>query len=391
VFRIPVRVVTVPTAVFSPAGQFIGGLQPHEFRLFDNDRSQNVHLEYVQAPLSLAIVVQANDAVRAWLPEVRRVANVVDAMLLGATGEASVTTFGDDLKTLQPFSADAVLLGKSFASISARGDRSRCLDAVLAAAKLLAAVPLNRRRVILLIGQSGDVGSTAPLRDVLGQLERDNIVLHSLVMPRVGKDLIKNTVSIGSTNGAFGRSDTGIMGSVDLGKLIPEILRGEKTASSQDEVTVLTSELGGDEFRFASSAISKMESQESESNFTPIIFLAMHQTVPPPAIIGFVCRSIARIRSSAPGPATTYLKPTHRNKQLGSPRWPPIMTACRRCPSKSLVPALKETAFASSGPLSVLGDPQWTITGLFGPKVNTAPLVAGVRRPDISEGRFSAK
>ncbi|MCU1328694.1 MAG: hypothetical protein JWN34_4064 [Bryobacterales bacterium] len=245
VFRIPVRVVTVPTAVFSPAGQFIGGLQPHEFRLFDNDRSQNVHLEYVQAPISVAIVVQANDAVRTWLPEVRRVANVVDAMLLGAIGEASVSTFGDDVKTLQPFSADAVLLGKSFASISARGDRSRCLDAVLAAAKLLAAVPLNRRRVILLIGQSGDVGSTAPLRDVLRQLERDNVVLHSLVMPRVGKDLIKNTVSIGSTNGAFGRSDTGIMGSVDLGKLIPEILRGEKTASGQDAVTVLTWELGG--------------------------------------------------------------------------------------------------------------------------------------------------
>src|SRR5882724_11217861 len=82
---------------------------------------------------------------------------------------------------------------------------------------------LDRRRVILLIAQSGDVSSRAQLRDVLRELELNNIVLYSLVMPRIGKDLIKNTISIGSTNGAFGRSDTGIMGTIDLGKLIPEI------------------------------------------------------------------------------------------------------------------------------------------------------------------------
>jgi VWFA-related protein len=245
VFRVPVRVVTVPTAVISPGGQFVRGLQPHEFRLFDNDRDQNLHLDYVEGPLSLAIVVQTNDAVRAWLPEVRRVASVVEATLLGATGEASVSTFGDDVKSLQPFSADTALLDKSFASISPGGDRSRCLDAVLVAAKQLAAVSPDRRRVILLIAQSGDVGSRAQLRDVLRELELNNIVLYSLVMPRVGKDLIKNTISIGSTNGAFGRSDTGIMGTIDLGKLIPEIFRGEKATSGQDEVTVLTGEMGG--------------------------------------------------------------------------------------------------------------------------------------------------
>jgi hypothetical protein len=56
VFRVPVRVVTVPTAVVSPGGQFVRGLQPYEFRLFDNDRGQNLHLDYVEEPLSLAIV-----------------------------------------------------------------------------------------------------------------------------------------------------------------------------------------------------------------------------------------------------------------------------------------------------------------------------------------------
>jgi VWFA-related protein len=166
-------------------------------------------------------------------------------MLPGSSGEASVATFSDEIKTLQTFTADPVLLDHAFASMLTRGDRSRCLDAVLAASRQLAAVPRNRRKVILLIGQSGDVGSTAQLREVLRELEQDNIVVHSLIMPRFGKDLVRSTISVGSTSGAFGRSDTGIMGSIDLGKVVPEIIRAEKSDSGQDPVTVLTSDAGG--------------------------------------------------------------------------------------------------------------------------------------------------
>ncbi len=178
-------------------------------------------------------------------PQIRRVASVVEAMLLGATGEASVTTFGDEINPIQPLSSDMGLLDKSFASISARGGRSRCLDAVLAAARQLEAVSFDRRRVVLLIAQSNDVGSTAQLRDVLRELDLNNIVLYTLVMPRIGKDLIGRTISIGSPNGAFGRADTGIMGTIDLGKLIPEILREEKANIGLDEATVLAAEMGG--------------------------------------------------------------------------------------------------------------------------------------------------
>jgi VWFA-related protein len=223
----------------------VRGLQRYEFRLFDNDRSQNPRLDYVEEPLSLAIVVQINDAVRAWLSEVRRVPSAVEALLLGETGEASLSTFSDEVTTLQHLSASTVLLDEAFASIRPGGNGSRCLDAVAAAAKQLKLASPRRRRAILLIGQSGDSGSVVQLRDVLRDLELNNIVVYSLVMPRVGKDLVRNTISISGTSGAFGRPDTGIMGTVDLGKLIPEIFRGAKAASGQDEVTVLTSKLGG--------------------------------------------------------------------------------------------------------------------------------------------------
>jgi VWFA-related protein len=242
--RVPVRVVTVPTAVLSNSGQYVRGLQPGDFRLFDNDHSQNLRLDYVDEPLSIAIAVQNNDAVRASLPAVRRVPSVVEALLLGETGDASLSTFGDEVKLIQPATASSALLDKAFQSISASGSNNRCLDAVVSTAQQLERVSSRRRRVILLIAQSGDTGSMSNLRDVLQELELNNIAVYSLVMPRLGKDLVKKTIAV---QGVYG---TGIMGSVDLGKLVPEIYRAGKAGAGQDELTIVTSETGGRQIRF---------------------------------------------------------------------------------------------------------------------------------------------
>src|SRR5580658_4346855 len=65
VIRVPVRIVTAPTAVVSARGQFVRDLQPRDFSLFDNDLRQSLRLDYVDEPVSLAVVIQTGDAVRA--------------------------------------------------------------------------------------------------------------------------------------------------------------------------------------------------------------------------------------------------------------------------------------------------------------------------------------
>jgi VWFA-related protein len=104
--------------------------------------------------------------------------------------------------------------------------------------------------VILLIGQSSDYGSSSRLRDAIEKLEKNNIVLYSLAMPQVGRDLIGSTIAVKSTDGVFGVHDTGIMMTLDLGKLVPEIYRSNKAASGKDCVTVLTAETGGQRIPF---------------------------------------------------------------------------------------------------------------------------------------------
>jgi hypothetical protein len=129
--RVPVRVVEVPTAVLDRNGKPIRGLTAGDFQLLDNNRAQQVRLDYIDQPLSVAITVQNNDSARTWLPQVARVKSLIESLLVGANGEASVGVFSDEVRAIQPLTERVELLDKALQSIRPTlADRSRTLDAV---------------------------------------------------------------------------------------------------------------------------------------------------------------------------------------------------------------------------------------------------------------------
>ena len=85
---------------------------------------------------------------------------------------------------------------------------------------------------------------------MLRQVELNNIAVYSLIMPRVGKDLVQKTISVQDAKTAFHRADIGFMVSIDLAKLGPEIYRKGKADAGQDDLTILTTESGGRQLRF---------------------------------------------------------------------------------------------------------------------------------------------
>ena len=128
-------------------------------------------------------------------------------------------------------------------------EKSRAIDAVLRGIELLKARPIQHRRILLLVTQSSDAGSSGTLREALSEAELHDIRIYALLIPRVGKALVHDTLSIVNPDSLshHGRpgSRGGIAGNLELAKLVPEIYRGRKTASGQDAITVLTSYTGG--------------------------------------------------------------------------------------------------------------------------------------------------
>jgi hypothetical protein len=55
-----VRLVTVPTLVFSKEGKLIPGLDANNFRVFDNGRQVRITLDTFSVPVSVVVAVQTN-------------------------------------------------------------------------------------------------------------------------------------------------------------------------------------------------------------------------------------------------------------------------------------------------------------------------------------------
>ena len=249
IIRVPSRLVIAPTTVLTKDARFVHGLEVEDFRVYDNGRLQQAQLDIESLPLSIVVAAQTNVVVREYVPEMARVASIVETLLMGADGEAAVLSFNDEIRILQPFTSASKPLEKAFHSLAPALEKSRTIDAILRGIELLNSRPTPRRRILLLMTQSSDGGSGGTLRQALSEAEIHDIRIYALLIPRVGNALVHDTVSIVNPDALshHGRPSGrgGIAGNLELARLVPEIYRGLKTATGEDAITVLTGYTGG--------------------------------------------------------------------------------------------------------------------------------------------------
>lgn len=178
VIRVPVRMVAVPTLVFSKENRLIPGLKKTDFRVLDNGIPQTIHLDNDYTPVSVVIAIQANQDVRGSIPYIAKVGSVMAAHLVGATGRAAVLAYGSDIKVLKPFGSGDVAL--AFRSIAAKGSKCRMIDAGLRAIELLKDRKRTEARVLLFIGQGTDRASEAAWSGLKEEAERENVSIYAL-------------------------------------------------------------------------------------------------------------------------------------------------------------------------------------------------------------------
>jgi VWFA-related protein len=244
--RVPVRLVSVPTLVLSPDGRVVPGLQPGDFHIFDNDRPHPFTLDASASPISVAIVVQANQDIRAYLPFIARVGSALDALLVGAAGESAAIAYGDEVTVVKPF--DSGELAPALRKLVPDGRRARAIDAGLRGLDLLRRRPPGRGGVLLFIGQPADHGSESRLEDLRREAERNNVTVHALALPEVGKTFVSDTFSLRGLSSAKDRG--GFQAGADLGRLVPVLTRTAAAAESADLFSVLAAATGGTQLHF---------------------------------------------------------------------------------------------------------------------------------------------
>jgi VWFA-related protein len=184
IIRTTVDVVIAPVTVLDSDGALVSGLQPHDFRLFDNGKEQDIQVDVSYVPISLAIIIQASANTETVLKQVRNIGSLIQPLVIGEMGEAAVLAFDHRMRTMTDFTSDADKIGKAVEKITIGSQTHAVNDAVREAIRMLRTRPGNRRRIILLIAETRDRGSQARAREVLSELQLHNILLYSVNMSR---------------------------------------------------------------------------------------------------------------------------------------------------------------------------------------------------------------
>jgi len=183
--RTTVDYVTAPVLVYDRDDNYLNGLQPYQFHLYDNSKEQNISVDVTYQPISLVICLQANSHVDSVLPQVRKIGSLIAPLLIGEQGEAALIAFDSRIRLLQDWTSDPDAITKAVRTIMAGSSSNHLIDAVSEAARMLSHRPTNRRRIILYIGETRDIASETRAREALLSLQYNNILFYPVDMSRL--------------------------------------------------------------------------------------------------------------------------------------------------------------------------------------------------------------
>src|SRR5436853_445527 len=231
--------IVVPVTVHDRDGNIVNGLQPRQFHLTDNGKDQNIAVDVSYHPISLVIAIQANAAVEAILPQVKKIGPLIESFVVGDQGEAAVLAFDHRFLVKQDFTNDLSKISDALKKITPGSSTSALIDAMDYGVQLLKHRPENRRRVMLVISETRDAGSEGKMRTTLLDAQLANVIVYTVDMSRMiatPTTVLQSGVLPGSN--------------ADAVPLLIEIFKDVKAIFVDNPAEKMTKATGGQEFSF---------------------------------------------------------------------------------------------------------------------------------------------
>jgi len=268
IFRTTVNIIPVPVTVTDRDGNYVTGLKPSDFRLFDNGKPQDIKVDVSFIPISLVVVIQTSWNTESVLPKVKQIAPLLQGVVTGDQGEVAILAFDHRIQHLQDFTTDADLISKAFASLKTGSTNSRLIDAVTEGIRMLARRPASRRRVILQISETVDRSSEGRVRDALTLAQLNNVTIETVNINRLVTTLTTKAqpprpdpmpatartlpANVPPTPDAARQLGTSSANSANLVPVFVEIFKQVKAIFVPNPAEVFTKYTGGREYSFVS-------------------------------------------------------------------------------------------------------------------------------------------
>ncbi len=183
-FRTTVSEVVVPVTVMTKGGTYVSGLEARDFRLYDNDKLQDIRMDVTYNPISMVVAIQHNADVEGFIPKIRKIGQMLETLVIGEYGEAMLVAFDHRIRILQDWTNDGAEFSKALERLHPGSSTSRMIDAVFFAIRELRKRPVDHRRVLLLIATTRDKGSSGRMRDALLEAEFNNVIIYTVNINR---------------------------------------------------------------------------------------------------------------------------------------------------------------------------------------------------------------
>lgn len=241
--------VIVPALVQSPSGEFVANLDADHFRLLDNGIEQKVLVEQtLNQPLAVVVLMQNGGSASSQLQNYGKLDTIIESVLGSSTRTIAMVTFDSRPKEIWAFPPRVDGLYYSMTHQESGDHGAAILDAVKCATGLLQLQPANLRRIILLLSQSEDDGSTAHAQDVVRSLAESGTTIYSLTFTPAKAGSKRHSTRPARRMGTalYSSANNTALGETQRPSIPLEIVK----ALREDAAAEVVALSGGEQFRF---------------------------------------------------------------------------------------------------------------------------------------------
>ncbi len=202
--------VWVPALVKTYSGKTLSHIDVSRLHLFDNGTPEKVTaIDTVGLPISLVVLMQTGGSASRFLSSYLDLPGLIGGLVGASVHEITLVTFDSRVEEIWHFPARSD--GVDYALTHQHsGDKGAAIkDVVAFGVRQLQAEPGRFRRIVLLLSQRSDVGSSTPSQELLEQLGTSSTVIYSLTFAdeKMHATQVREKTDTSSINEALTRTD----------------------------------------------------------------------------------------------------------------------------------------------------------------------------------------
>jgi VWFA-related protein len=188
--RVSTTEVIVPVTVTDARGEFVLDLSQKDFHVFDDGVEQTIdHWDVGGDPLAVVLVLETSTRLHGMIPVIHGLGSILAETVMMLDSKVAVITYDSTVELRQPFTQDHEVVRNAVAAVKFEAPERMLYDGMELAVQMLTDEPPKWRRVMLIVGESEDEGSTAKLGPIVRAAARENIAIYAVGPRSATRDL----------------------------------------------------------------------------------------------------------------------------------------------------------------------------------------------------------